>query len=83
MNIFVLKGISAINIEGINHKKYKNIVKKRSRPNWIGFLKLIIEILIFPKILFKVDNRSFNTFLLFVHFSSGAVVLKQVAVHGR
>ncbi len=30
MNIFVLKGISVINIEGINHKKYKNIVKKEA-----------------------------------------------------
>jgi hypothetical protein len=30
MNIFVLKGISGINIEGINHKKYKNIVKKEA-----------------------------------------------------
>ena len=30
MNIFVLKGISTINIEELIHKKYKNMVKKEA-----------------------------------------------------
>jgi predicted secreted protein len=30
MNIFVLKRISAINIDELNHKKYKKIVKKEA-----------------------------------------------------
>ena len=30
MNIFVLEGISRINIDELNHKKYKNIVKKEA-----------------------------------------------------